>query len=97
MSLSLVDQTIIMNVIGFVFAFDVWENLASIFEGDKKIKSIKMQNLKHKFETLNMSKDEKIEGYAHKLNEFIKSNKYIGGTHQGNEVVLREIQKLYQT
>jgi hypothetical protein len=51
------------KIMHFKTTHDVEENLKKIYEGDTKLKLVKLQVLREKFEGLKMSKEEKIASY----------------------------------
>lgn len=68
----------------------VCEMLRNIYGRDKKIKKIKLQNVKNSFETLRMSKDETIEDYLDKVSEVMSRVKDITGVLVNNDVEERD-------
>lgn len=50
-----------------------------MYEGDDKVKQEKMQNLKTKFETLRMRKDEDTTSYMHRVDKVFNSIRGLGG------------------
>lgn len=46
---------------------EAWEFLQQEYKGDKKETAVKLQTLCRDFETLNMKKDESVQGYMSSL------------------------------
>lgn len=63
----------LLKVMSYMFAREVWNKLSNIYEGDKKIKQVKMQDLKYKFEASRMFEDENINSYLHQVNEVVSA------------------------
>jgi hypothetical protein len=42
---------------------DIWEKLHNIYEGDAKVKEMKLQTFRIQFEQLNIKEDENITSY----------------------------------
>lgn len=49
-------------------AKEAWDILIKYYDGGEKVKSIKQQALRHKYELLHMGEDEKVAGYVFKVN-----------------------------
>lgn len=59
-------------------AYDVWEKLKKIYEGDTEVKLVKLQVLREKFEGLTMTEEEKIVDYLQRVDDVVNSIKGYG-------------------
>ncbi|KAJ4977690.1 hypothetical protein NE237_008470 [Protea cynaroides] len=59
-------------------AKEVWDRLINIYEGDKKIKKVKLQTFRAQFENLKMNEDETIDQYMNRVNEVVNSIRGLG-------------------
>ncbi|KAJ4975863.1 hypothetical protein NE237_000969 [Protea cynaroides] len=57
---------------------EVWDRLINIYEGDKKIKTVKLQTFRGQFENLKMYEDETIDQYMNRVNEVVNSIRGLG-------------------
>ena len=49
----------------------VWDKLKNIYEGDEKVKQIKLQIHREKFENLKIEESENIAAYLLRIDEFV--------------------------
>jgi len=56
-----------------ISAKEVWEKLQNIYEGDDKVKQVKLQLHRAKFENLNMKEGENIATYLLKVDEVVNT------------------------
>lgn len=59
-------------------AYDVWEKLKKIYEGDTIVKQEKLQVLREKFEGLTMTEEENIAVYLQKVDDLVNVIKGYG-------------------
>ena len=55
-------------------AKEVWDKLKNIYEGDEKVKQIKLQIHRAKFENLKMEESENIAAYLLIIDEVVDAN-----------------------
>ena len=61
-------------------AKEMWDTLENIHEGDKKVKTPKLQVYRAQFENLKMNDDEDIASFFLRVAEIVNNMKYLGGT-----------------
>jgi hypothetical protein len=71
-------QTISIKVMGCNTAKEVWDKLKSIYEGDPKVKQVKIQRHREKFENLNMNEKEDIAMGFLRVDEVVNSIRGLG-------------------
>ena len=54
-------------------AKEVWDKLKNIYEGDEKVKQVKLQEHRAKFENIKMKESENIEAYILRVDEVVIS------------------------
>jgi len=82
------------KVMTCTLAKEIWDKLKSIHEGDVKIKEVKLQTHKVKFEGLKMNGDESIEEYMHRVNEIVNSIWGLGGKIEDSIIVKKVLRSL---
>jgi hypothetical protein len=70
--------TITIKVMGCNTAKEVWDKLKSIYEGDPKVKQVKLQRHREEFENLKMDEKEDIATYFLRLDEVVNAIKGLG-------------------
>jgi hypothetical protein len=65
--------TIDIKVVGKNTSKEVWYKLKSIYEGDPKVKQVKIQQHRAEFENLKMNEKEDIETYFLRVNEVVNA------------------------
>jgi hypothetical protein len=61
--------TIAIKVMGCITAKEGWDKLKSIYEGDPKVKQVKLQRHRAEFENLKMDEKEDIAAYFLRVDE----------------------------
>jgi len=69
--LSALSDLELSNVIDLPTAFEIWEKLKLLHEGDKYVKCARLQSLKGKFENLKMRDDENITTFMPRVNDLV--------------------------
>jgi hypothetical protein len=88
--LSALAPTIARKVMGYNNSKDVWDKLKSIYEGDPKVKQVKLQRHREEFENLKMNEKEDIATYILRVDEVV--NSIIGlGEDLGESLVVRKV------
>lgn len=87
--LSALSDSEMTNVIDLKTAYEIWEKLELLHEGDKYVKCAKLQSLKGNFENLKMSEDENITSYMTKVNELVCGIRCAGGILDEDEIVAK--------
>jgi hypothetical protein len=54
-------------------AKDIWDKLQNIYEGDSKVKAVKIQTYRGQFEQLKMKEDENIASYFLRVDEAVNA------------------------
>jgi hypothetical protein len=57
------DDSIFSKIIGIVTSKQAWYILKSTYQGNERVKTIKLQTLRMHFETLKMTKSENIDHF----------------------------------
>jgi hypothetical protein len=52
---------------------EIWDRLEVVYEGDSKVKEVKLQTYRTQFENLKMKEEENIVEYLHRVNEVVNS------------------------
>jgi hypothetical protein len=63
--------TIVRKMMGYSTAKEVWDKLKSIYEGDPKVKQVKLQRHRAEFENLKMNEKEDIATYLLRVDEVV--------------------------
>jgi uncharacterized lipoprotein YehR (DUF1307 family) len=71
--LAALAPTIASKVMGCSTTKDVWDKLKSIYEGDPKVKQVKLQRHRAEFENLKMNEKEDIATYFLRVDEIVNS------------------------
>lgn len=85
---------ILVKVMHYKSAKEVWNKLVSIYQGDDKIKEAKLQQLRTIFESLKMNEEEKIEEYFLRVDEKINSMRGLGETIEDKIVIKKVLRSL---
>lgn len=56
----------------------IWDNIIQSYEGDTKIKNVKLQTLRIQYETPRMHNDESITSFFLRVDEIMNSMRNIG-------------------
>jgi uncharacterized lipoprotein YehR (DUF1307 family) len=86
--------TISSKVMGCNTAKEVWDKLKSIYEGDPKVKQVKLQRHKAEFENLKMDEKEDIATYFLIVYEVFNSIKGLGEDINESLVVQKVLKSL---
>ncbi|XP_059067942.1 uncharacterized protein LOC131858669 [Cryptomeria japonica] len=72
----------------------IWDKLSSIYKGDDKVKEAKLQTFRARFESLKMTKDEKIADFFLRISEIVNSIRGLGETLEEKVVVKKVLRSL---
>jgi predicted AlkP superfamily phosphohydrolase/phosphomutase len=72
----------------------LWDKLETIYAGDTKVKSAKLQTLKVQYEGLKMKYEENIFEYFERVDNIINSIRGLGVEVSGNELVEKILRTL---
>jgi hypothetical protein len=61
--LSGLDSSIYVKVMHCDFAKDIWDKIQNVYEGEAKVKGVKLQTYKGQFEQLKLKEHEDIVAY----------------------------------
>ena len=75
-------------------AKEIWDTLENIHEGDKKVKTAKLQFYRAQFENLKMNDDEDIASFFLKAAEIINNMKALGEKMPESIIVLKILRSL---
>ena len=57
---------------------EIWDKLKNVYEGDGKVKGVKLQTCRRKFEHLTMKEDEDIVAYFLRVDEILNTMRGLG-------------------
>jgi hypothetical protein len=86
--------TIASKVMGCSTAKEVWDKLKSIYEGDPKVKQVKLQRHREEFENLKMNEKEDIATYFLRVDEVVNAIKGLGEELNESLVVQKVLRSL---
>ena len=75
-------------------AKEMWDTLENIHEGNKKVKTAKLQVYRAQFENLRMNDDEDIASFFLRVVEIVNNMKYLGETIQECVIVQKILRSL---
>ena len=75
-------------------AKEVWDKLKNLYEGDEKVKQVKFQLHREKFENLKMKEGENIEAYLLKVDEVVNSITGLGEEVKESMIVQKVLRSL---
>jgi len=68
-------------------AKEAWDKLKEEFEGNNRVKSVRLLALKRKFELLKMKDSDSVKEYSSKLMEIVNQIRILGETFPDQKVV----------
>ena len=68
-----------VKVMHFESAKEMWDKLISSYEGNEKVKDVKLQTYRLKFEQLKMNEDETVSKYFSRVEELVNAMRGLGG------------------
>jgi hypothetical protein len=86
--------TIASKVMGCNTAKEVWDKLKSIYEGDPKVKQVKLQRHRAEFENLKMDEKEDIATYFLRVDEVVNAIRGLGEELNESLVVQKVLRSL---
>jgi len=92
--LNALSDSELTNVVDLQTAFEIWEKLELLHEGDKYVKCARLQSLKGKFENLKMREDENITTFMPRVNELVCGIRCVGGVLDEDEIVGKVLKSL---
>lgn len=75
------------NIMHLETAKQIWDELHKTYDGDERVKSIKLLTLKREFEMLTMKEDESVKEYTSKLSHLVNQMRLHGEAVQDSRVV----------
>jgi uncharacterized lipoprotein YehR (DUF1307 family) len=92
--LAALAPTIARKVMAYNTAKEVWEKLKSIYEGDPKVKQVKLQRHRAEFENLKMNEKEDISTYLIKVDEVVNTIRGLGEELDESLVIQKALRSL---
>jgi hypothetical protein len=92
--LATLAPTISSKVMGYSTAKDVWDKLKSIYEGDLKVKQVKLQRHRAEFENLKINEIEDIATYFLRVDEVVNAIRGLGEDIDESLVVKKVLRSL---
>jgi hypothetical protein len=86
--------TIANKVMGWNTAKEVWDKLKSIYEGDPKVKQVKLQRHRAEFENLKIDEKEDIATYFLRVDEVVNAIRWLGEDLNESLVVQKVLRSL---
>jgi hypothetical protein len=72
------EESVYVKVMHCEYAKEIWDKIQNIYKGDAKVKGVKHQTYRGKFEQLKMKEDEDIVAYFLRVDEIVNSIKGLG-------------------
>jgi hypothetical protein len=88
------EPTIAIKVMGCSIAKEVWDKLKNIYEGDPKVKHVKLQRHRAEFENLKMNEKEDITTYLLRVDEVVNAIRGLGEEIDESLVVQKVLRSL---
>ena len=66
-------ETVFTKVAHCISAKEIWDKLQNIYEGDSKVKAVKLQTYRGRFEQINMKEYENIATYFLRVDEIVNA------------------------
>jgi hypothetical protein len=92
--LASLTPTIASKVMGCNTAKEVWDKLKNIYEGDPKVKQVKLQRHRAEFENLKMNEKEDIATYLLRVDEVVNAIRGLGEAIDESLVVQKVLRSL---
>jgi uncharacterized lipoprotein YehR (DUF1307 family) len=92
--LAALAPTIASKVMGYNTAKEVWNKLKSMYEGDPKVKQVKLQQHREEFENLKMNEKEEIATYLLRVDEVVNAIRGLGEELDESLVVQKVLRSL---
>jgi len=73
-----VSETIFPRIMGETRAKEAWDILQEEFQGDKKVRAIKLQTFRREFENMRMKENEGVKDYSTRFLELVNQMKAYG-------------------
>jgi uncharacterized lipoprotein YehR (DUF1307 family) len=86
--------TIAIKVMGCNTAKEVWDKLESVYEGDPKVKQVKLRRHRAEFENLKMNEKEDIATYFLRVDEVVNAIRGLGEEVDESLVVQKALRSL---
>jgi hypothetical protein len=86
--------TIANKLMGCSTAKEVWQKLKSIYEGDPKVKQVKLQRHREEFDNLKKDEKEDIATYFLRVDEFVNAIRVLGEEINESLVVKKVLRSL---
>jgi hypothetical protein len=92
--LEALSPTIASKMMGYNTSKEVWDKLKSIYEGDPKVKQVKLQRHREEFENLKMNEKEDIATYLLRVDEVVNDIRVLGEELDESLVVQKVLRSL---
>lgn len=89
-----VSDTVFPKIAAAENAKEAWTNLSTSFEGNTRVKGMKLQGLRRDFETLQMKPEENIQTFLTKVQDVVNQMKVYGDTVSDQTVVSKVLRSL---
>ncbi|XP_050238095.1 uncharacterized protein LOC126687580 [Mercurialis annua] len=84
---SALSDAIFTSIMHLETAKQIWDELKERFEGNERVKSVKLLTLKREFELFKMKEDESVKDYSSKLLELVNQMRLYGEVVEDFKVV----------
>ncbi|XP_019414546.1 PREDICTED: uncharacterized protein LOC109326302 [Lupinus angustifolius] len=89
-----VDDATFERIVGAKTTKEAWESLEKSYEGDAKIKKVKLQTMRRKYELLQMEENETVSNSFTKIHSLTNQMKYYGEEVKDQEVIEKILRTL---
>jgi hypothetical protein len=91
-----VSETIFPRIMGATRAKEAWDTLQEEFQGDKKVRAIKLQTLRRDFENMRMKENESVKDYSTRFLELVNQMKAYGEDMADRRIVEKILISLHE-
>jgi Reverse transcriptase (RNA-dependent DNA polymerase)/gag-polypeptide of LTR copia-type/Integrase core domain/GAG-pre-integrase domain/Domain of unknown function (DUF4219)/Zinc knuckle len=89
-----VSDVVFPKIAGAQNAKEAWTNLSTSYEGNTRVKTMKLQGLRRDFETLLMKPEESVQLFLTRVQNIVNQIKVLGGTITDEAVVSKILRSL---
>ncbi|CAL9226316.1 unnamed protein product, partial [Arabidopsis halleri] len=91
---SALDEDILSRIVAVNTSHEAWEILKREYLGDQKVITVKLQTLRHSFETISMKEKETIQEYLARVSTIVSQMKSYGDSLSNETVVSKVLRTL---
>ncbi|KAJ4807357.1 polyprotein [Rhynchospora pubera] len=87
-------DTVFPKIAAATTAKEAWTNLSIAYEGNTRVKTMKLQGLRREFETLLMKPDETVQAFMTRVQNIVNQIKVLNGTMSEETIVSKVLRSL---